>query len=315
MLRTLLMLACVTLIGGLTPVMAKVALQEIPPLTLASYRFAIAGVLLFIVVKLRRGLPRFARGDWWRLVLLASVMVPVNQIGFLIGLRYTRATHAGLLFALSPILMFWGSLLLRQAGFRVRMLAASALAFAGAGVVIALTGRGGSAPMPHMVRGDALVLLAVLSWTAFALLSQPLVRRYGPLRTLMTVTLVGALMMLPLTVLDAGRMHFEELTWRGVGGLLYMAVMASFAGMLLWGLAIVKIDAPRVAVVTNLTPVVTVVFGHLLLDEPLSRWILVGAALILGGIYLAIGPATGRPRGETTGTADAPASGAETAQP
>ena len=77
--------------------------------------------------------------------------------------------------------------------------------------------------------------------------------------------------------------------------------------MLLWGLAIVRIDAPRVAVVTNLTPVVTVVFGHLLLGEPLSRWIVLGAALILGGIYLAIGPATGRPRGEDTVAAPAAA--------
>ncbi|UCG31627.1 MAG: DMT family transporter [Phycisphaerales bacterium] len=293
MLRTFLLLSTLTLIGGLTPPMAKLAVNEFPPMTLACLRFATAALLMFLTTRARGGLPRFERKDWPRLLLIAVVAVPINQTGFLVGVQLSNATHAGLLWALSPILMFWGTLLMGLAHFDPRMGLASLLAFAGAGLVI-ITATHGPAPSAtapsRMLAGDGLLLVAVTSWILFSLLSKPMLDKYGPLRTLTVVLMIGAVSLLPLSLVDLPKLHLLQITWRGWLGWFWITVLTAYLAYLLWFSAITRINLTKVAVATNLAPVITVLTGHFLLGEKMSAWIMAGTALVVGGIYLCIRP-------------------------
>ena len=75
---------------------------------------------------------------------------------------------------------------------------------------------------------------------------------------------------------------------------------------MLWFSAITRINLTKVAVATNLAPVITVLTGHFFLREQISAWIILSAILIVSGIYLSNrargrvplrGPSTPRPAG------------------
>ena len=52
----------------------------IEPFTFAFYRFAISSVILLAIVRVMRPTPPIERRDWWKIVLLAILIIPGNQM-------------------------------------------------------------------------------------------------------------------------------------------------------------------------------------------------------------------------------------------
>jgi drug/metabolite transporter (DMT)-like permease len=100
--RVLGFLILFTCIGGLTPVFGKLAVSEIPWMTLAWVRFGTAGVLLALTQRAMGGRLPLSRATIAPLLGIAALCVPINQLGFLLGLRLANAGHAGVFCALNP---------------------------------------------------------------------------------------------------------------------------------------------------------------------------------------------------------------------
>jgi drug/metabolite transporter (DMT)-like permease len=149
-----------------------------------------------------------------------------------------------------------------------------------------------------MLAGDGLLLVAVASWILFSLLSKPMLDKYGPLRTLTVVLMIGAASLLPLSFVDLRQFHLLEITWRGWLGWFWITVLTAYLAYLLWFSAITRINLTKVAVATNLAPVITVLSGHFFLGEEMSAWIMAGTALVVGGIYLCIRPTKELPQAQ-----------------
>jgi drug/metabolite transporter (DMT)-like permease len=301
--RVYLLLAVVTVISGLTPVAARMATSELPPLTLAWVRFGTAGILLAATLKgLRLPNPRFT-GNWPLILGLGALCVPINQVGFLFGIRLANASHAGISYALVPVIVFWISLALRRTTFTARMVLATTLASAGAvGVVLATSGvrSGNFVFAPSMLGGDLLLLFAAFTWSLFAVLSQPVVRSQGAIATLTAVFLVGSAMHTPLVLLDGlffdlRSFSFSQVTSQGLAGLAFITLITAYTNYLLWYLVVARFEVTRSAIVTNASFIVTVVVEALLFEQQLSWKVAVGSAVLLTGIVLA-GPSAASER-------------------
>src|ERR1700716_1703834 len=155
-----------TLVSAANYLFAKRALMEIPALPLGLLRFA--GASLLLIVLLRRARPKGQRmppREWRkRLLFLSLIGVPVNQGLFLTGLQLSTATHAALLYTLTPLFV----LLLAQAlhrefpGWRT----SAGTIIAPAGTVWVLVARGLDLSRGPLV-GDLLVLVAVVAWSIY----------------------------------------------------------------------------------------------------------------------------------------------------
>ena len=289
MARVLILLSVVTLIGGLTPIAARMAVQELPPMTVAWVRFGGAGILLWLALRIRGLRPPFSRRDLPGLLGLGLLGVSVNQGGFLIGVKLSNASHAALFYALAPVLAFWISVGLRRAAFSVSMLVAAMLAFTGAACVIWPSFFGGpeNAARPStMFTGDLLLLVAVTSWAAFSVFSKPAIHRYGAMRTLAAVFLLGAVMQTPLALFDIGRVNFGGVTWKGLSGLAFMTVLTSFVNYLLWYNVLARYEPTRAMIVVNGGFLIAVLTEWLAFGEPLTGWFFAGCALIISAIGL-----------------------------
>ena len=288
------LLAAVTVIAGLTPTAAKMATDEFPPLTIPVVRFGSAGILLLLTGRLlgpRRGV---ARSQWSLLILIGVLCVPVNQIGYLYGAKKASATHAGIAYALVPVLVFWISLFMRRAELSVRLGVASLLAFVGAAVIVLSTGRitaGAAGASADFAVGDVLLLSAALSWSLFAVLSQPLVRALGAVRTLSLVFLIGTAWQIPLAAADwlwfeLSTFEVSQVTWRGVAGFAFITLVTAYLNYLLWYVVTARYDITRSSVITNAHFLVTVLIEAFFFGQVLSWWVVVGSVVLLAGIVL-----------------------------
>ena len=293
MARIALLLTAVTLIAGITPIAARMATSEIPPMLIPLVRFGTAGMLLALTVKWLRLWKRVDRQHWTLLASLGFLCVPVNQVGYLGGIKRSTASHAGIAYALVPVLIYWISVGLRRARLSWRLAIASVLAFVGAALVSqATTSTQNSAKATFL--GDALLLSAASSWSLFVVLSQPLVKELGAVLTLCLVFLLGTVFHLPVAAGEsiwlANGFSLASVTWKGWVGLAYLTLITAYLNFLLWYVVTSRYDVTRSAVVTNAHFIVTVLVEYALFGLFIGWIALIGAALLLTGIALATKP-------------------------
>ena len=287
-----LLLAVVFL--GSNPVSVKFAVVEIPPLSLAALRFFVAGLLLVALLRLieprwlppRRYLPRLA--------VLGVVGVGVNQAAFALGVDITTASHTAMVYATSPI---WGMLLGAALGLerpRLRGVLGVALALAGLGLVVA--GSSGEGSGGASVSGDLLIMVAAACWGTYAVLSLPLLRGnddegeaggLSPLAVGAYSVLFGGVALLPLGLPGAVGADWGAVSGGVWAAVAYSTLCVSAYGFAAWQGGISRVGANRVLVYQYLMTLVGVSAGVLLLGEGLGTSVLVGAAVLLCGVYLA----------------------------
>jgi len=294
MARIAVLLLAVTLIAGITPIAARMATSEIPPLLIPLVRFGTAGLLLAITARWLGLWQPVSRRHWPMLAGLGFLCVPINQLGYLVGIKEANASHAGIAYALVPVLVFWISVALRRASLSGRLAIASLLAFAGATLVDVAT----SQPNPiaggvsrSMLAGDLLLFSAALSWSLFVVLSQPLVRELGAVTTLCVVFMLGTLWHVPVAVFEWFRVReafsIAAIKWQGWAGLAFLTLITAYLNYLLWYVVTARYDLTRSAVVTNAHFLVTVALEAVLFHQGVGWIAVVGSALLLSGILLA----------------------------
>jgi drug/metabolite transporter (DMT)-like permease len=214
------------------------------------------------------------------LVLLAALLIFVNQLGFVYGVDDSNASTVALILGTTPIFIGIIATLAHVERVRRSFWAAAALSFAGVGFVA--WGSGGFA---GHVRGDLFALLTASTWAAYSVTIAPLMARYSPFRISALVLAIG---WIPLAVAGATQtahqsFHFGSATWIGFA---YAVVGPLFMTNILWFTAIGRVGPARASLFANLQPFFAVVFALVILGERLDGYELVGAAAIFGGIAL-----------------------------
>jgi len=198
------------------------------------------------------------------------------------GPQGVSSATGAILVATGPIFIMLLAILLGQEKLRPRAALGSLVAFAGVTVVV-LYGRG-DADLDLAARA-ALILLAPMSWAVYSVLAKPMVARYGGIFVTGVTMGMGTLSLLPLGVWY-GVAPLARLDAAGWGALLFLAILSTLAGYAVFNHALKHRRASDVAVFIYFQPVISTVVGALVLDEPVTRWLLAGSSLVLAGIVL-----------------------------
>ncbi len=289
MLNAILVLVLIT-IGGLTPSAARFAMLKMPIFSTGLIRFSIASILLLLTQRFwMRGDPRAAvpidPRDGRRILICAFLCVPLNQAFYLAGVKMANAAHAGLFYAINPVLVYLFSLMIGLAGWSNRMAIASLMAFLGAAVIFldgCLTG-----VCENFLMGDGALLLAVTTWAAYSVLVGPLGHKYGPIRILARIMSIGSLMYLPALLIDGVELAPGHLNWQAIAGFAFITLFTSYLNYALWFVAMLRIGVNRLAVALNAAPLLAVPAAHYLCGEPITNWLTLGGGIILVAILLA----------------------------
>ncbi len=272
---------------GLNFAIVKSAFAELPPLAFNGLRFAIAAVLLVLVLHLREGAWRPRRGDLPGLVVLGLLGHAGYQSLFIVGLARTSATHAAVILSMTPLFVGALGVALGLERSTTRMWAGLFIAFVGLFILIVGGGDAGAASEAATPVGDLLTLGASLSWAGYTVLARPYLDRISPLR-LTAVTLSLGLPVILATAVP-GLIHLD---WSGVslrtwGALAYSSIFAVVISYVIWSISVLAVGSARTAAIANLVPVVAMASAWALLGEVVGPVQILGAAVVLFGVWLA----------------------------
>jgi drug/metabolite transporter (DMT)-like permease len=278
---TILVLAQVVISG--TYLMAKLGLRQFSPLSFGLYRFLIAAAVFAGLLAAKKQLRLPQKKDRIAFLWLAFLVVPLNQGLFLYGMKYTLASHGALFYATTPIMVFGLSCLFL--GERPGLLKAAGIALGFVGVLLVLSDQR-IAISGETFKGDVLILVAVATWAAYTILNKKMLVRYPPLYVTGAGLSLGFLMFLPIGLYPALRQDYSAISWSGVASLLYLALLTSVLGYLVWSWGLSKLEASKVTVLSNLQPVLAALLAWVFLGEAITLRFLLGAAAVAAGVLL-----------------------------
>jgi drug/metabolite transporter (DMT)-like permease len=251
---------------------------------IAIVRYVVAAPGFALLLWGAGGVPGLTGRDAVRLGLAGICVVVGYHMSLNIGTEYTTSGTAALVVALSPglTLVLSAALGLERAGRRT--IAGLAIAFAGVAVVV-LLGAGGELSFAN-AKGPLIVVAAPVSFALYNVLLQPLLQRYGLLALTAASSLVGTLALLPFargSTVDA----VVDISAGSAALVLYLGIACTLFGYAAWNVGLRGLGPTRAVSYTYAIPALAVLMGAYFLDEPITVWLAVGGALVLGGIALA----------------------------
>ncbi len=283
-----LLLLLQQLISSSTHLIAKNVTGVLHPTTVVLLRgcFTCAAFGLWCVLR-RRRLPVVERKDLPLLLLLGLINMPINQLLFIWGVRYTTAPNASLAYALTPAFVVVFLLLAGKERAGWKRYLGVAIAFAGAAIVLA--DRGAALDSTQLL-GNIIVLAASMSWAAFTVLGRTMIAKYGPVYTTALTFFFGLALYVPLWAVlpvhdtaSALTNSSWSFTWLQ---LFYLGVITSGVGYALWYYALAKLDSSRVAVFNNLQPVITSILALMIFGTEPTPLFVAGGIVALSGVVL-----------------------------
>jgi O-acetylserine/cysteine efflux transporter len=275
--RHVLLALAVVAVWGSNFVVIKAALDDLPPLTLAALRFALAFLPAALFIR------RPAVG--WRRLAAYGVLIGAGQFGLLF-IAMTRYISPGLAsLVIQTQVFFTIALAGLLAGERVRGVQWAALALAAAGLVLI----GAQSDADATPLGLAIILAAALCWAAGNIVG----RGAGRVDMLAFMVWTSAFAVPPLVALallfegpaaiTAGLRAADAATWAAVA---WQSVGNTLFGYAAWAWLLARHPAATVTPVALLIPVFGIGASALWLGEALPGWKLGAAALVLAGLAL-----------------------------
>jgi len=280
-----ILLILATLVWGNSFIAIKHVVEHVTPLELVTVRFVPVALTFAALLLPTRGRQvwQVIRAEGWRLPLLGLVGAVLYNIFLGWGETRVAAGTASLIIALNPAFTYILSVLLLGESFAWHRALGLAVAFAGLFVIIRW-GSGRAVTLDDV--GYALItMLAPACWAVYTVLGKPLVERHPPLLVtgismsfagLFSLAFIRPSLLAQLSVLPAS-------FWWSV---LFLAVPCTVFAFSVWFGALGRMPAGRVAGFVYLVPMFAVTFSRWLLDEPITPAMLVGAAILVGGVWL-----------------------------
>lgn len=270
---------------GFSFLASKVGQSASSPLVVLMYRFDIASLVMTLPLLFGKAKIRL-RGKNVKGLLGLGVCEPVIYfLGEQYGLRYTNSAFSGVMIAVIPIVtLVMAAAFLKEWPTRPQWLF-SLLSIAGVAAITVMSGGEGQV----RPAGVALLTVAVLAGSAYGVISRGISSDFSAYERSLVMQWMGAAFFTLLAVLenrsDPSRLAAPVLNGNFVFAALYLSLGASVAGYLLFNYAVANAPMANVVSLSNLTTVLSVVAGVVILREPFSWGAAAALAVILLGIW------------------------------
>jgi len=282
-LRAIALVLLLCLIWGVQQVVMKGVAADVAPIMQLAIRFAGAAIFFGVWVAAREGRRAFADGTLWSGLAL-GLMFSLEFVFAGSALIHTTAAHTIVFLYSAPIFTALGLQFLpeeRLVGIQWMGIAAAFL-----GIVVAFVGPGGR-PVPELIIGDLLALLGGAAWG----LSNVVLRRgrVGGAYTAKTVLYqVGVAALVSFAFAAVTGQTRLVLSGAAILALLFQTLFVSIFSYIVWFWLLRHYLTSRLMLLSLLTPLFGVIFGALLLREPIESRFAVGSLLVLVGISISI---------------------------
>ncbi|MCI0355006.1 MAG: EamA family transporter [Acidobacteria bacterium] len=284
--RVILAFALVYVLWGSTYLGIRIAVDDIPPATLAGVRFLIAGIVMLAVCAVTGRKIALTRRDFMRVGSVGVLLLTGGNVLVCWAEQYVASGLAALIVASVPIwVVVIEALILRHERLSGRGLFGLGLGIAGLLVLLWPRLQTGTLGGRMELIGALALVLASLSWASGSVSS----RRWKLevdvfVSTAWQMVIAGAVDL----ALGFALGETERIRWtlKGIGATAYLVVAGSWVGHTAYIWLLHHVPTQKVATYAYVNPVVAVFLGWLVLGERVDAYILAGATVILAAVAL-----------------------------
>ncbi len=273
-----------TILFGLSFIATKQALNGLGIFQVIFSRHFLALLLLTALLCSDRRKFYIARKDLKHFLALTMV----EPVGYFIfetfGLQYTSPSSVSILIATIPIFSLLFALWVLNE--RSHWIAVLGIIFSLAGVYLIVSVQKTTVLAPRPLLGNVLAIGAAMSAGLYNVLCRRLSRTYSPWTITYYQSIVASVVFLPLAM---GEVFWEQKLFINseiIVSILYLAFGSSVAAYILLNYSLSRLPTYKVAIFSNLIPVVTITASWILYREMMAPLQFAGAALVIAGIYL-----------------------------
>lgn len=277
-----------TILWGGNFVIGRAVSGEIPPITLAFFRWCVAFLVFFPIAykQVKKDFHKFK--EHWKIVLVLSItgVACFNTLVY-IGVHYTTSINASLMNSLTPIFIYILAFLFLKSRVTRFQLIGTVISIIG--VLFILSG----GKMENILHfsfnvGDLIVLVAVLCWSIYSLLVKQYANKLPNFSTFLVTIAVGAVTLFPFSMFELVA-STETIHWsfKTISAIFYVGIFASIVAFLSWNYGVVQMGASRASIFLNFIPVFASIFATIFIGEKLLLAQIIGGIAVISGVIIA----------------------------
>lgn len=281
----LIALIFTVIVWGITPVFARSVSLAMGPVEALIVRLILVAIVFVVLLSVTTGF-HIDRKDWPRLLLISFVGMLGYFVCSVFGFRYAPAGVGTLIMSTQPMII---AILASAAGFE-KLSSATILglivSFIGSILLVWGSGEGASAALgAEIIYGCTLIFLGGIAWSVFVVFSKPLIQSYGALKI---SGLSNALIALPLLPFVNSRTidTVFNLDQGAIFGLVFLTFIGASASIVTWNYAAATLRPSVLGSSLYIMPLVAVIAGWAILNEPVTPNTIFAAAIILVGVAI-----------------------------
>ena len=278
-----LLLVGLGVIWGSSYMFIRIAVAEVPPITLVASRLVLAALVLIIALRATgRPIPR-SKKLWRAYAVMGFLSGALPYVLISWGEQYIHSSLAALLQATMPIFTVVLALFLaNDERMSWTMVLGVVLGFAGVAVLMLPDLRQG---LQANLLGQLAIVASSLSYAGATVFARNQLRGQPPLTSTMGQLTTGALYTLPLSLLIDRPFDLSP-SPAAIASWLALTILGTVVAYVIYYTLIDRASATFVSTVTYIIPIVGLILGAIVLDEPVTMNLLVSAALIILGVLL-----------------------------
>jgi drug/metabolite transporter (DMT)-like permease len=274
------------LIWGTTWIVIKIGLDDLPPITFATIRFALATAILFVLLRVQKiPLPKTAR-DWRLLLLTGTLQFAINY-----SLVFWAEQHisSGLASVLQANISVFGLILawihLPSERITLKKILAVCLGVAGVAVIFSDQLR---IQNTAAFLGSVAIVISAYAASQSSILVKAKGGSLHPASMLFGQMVCGLPPLIAYTFIVEGNPFALHWTWKAVASVLYLTLLGTIAAFWLFYWLLSKVESTIPMMISVVTPLIAVLVGWLILDETLPAQTMAGGLLIMSSIALIV---------------------------
>lgn len=284
--KTFIELLALVLIWSGSWIAIKWGLTEIPPYSLAFFRFLIACPVIVAITYQLEGKKslRINKNEIITFSILGLLGVTLVQAIQVYALKFTSAINSSILINFNvPVIaifamIFLGEALNKKTAFGILV------SFIGAVIIVV---NGSLSGFQKINIGDILIVLTGVFWAAYSVAGKKTMEQRTPLSMTSFSFLFGTIFLFPMALFESGFSFIGGVTILGLGSVLYLSLLCSVYAYICWNRSMKCEKASNVAMFLYFVPVVTAIMAWFLLGEVITIFTVIGGILVIFGVYLA----------------------------
>ncbi|MGG2074116.1 DMT family transporter [Lysinibacillus irui] len=271
-------------IWGAMYVVVKVVVDVVPPLELVWIRYLIAVVALGIIGIMMKQSWKIAKKDWLVIFLVGLIGNTISIVTQEMGTLLSTAQMGAIITATTPAFMVVFARLMLKERITLKKCISIVLATIGVGIIVG----NGQIDVTQQL-GGLYLLIAALTWALMSVLVKKVPSEYSQMVVTTYSSMIAIILLTPFVLPRLQELDLTTVLQPTItGGLLYLGIVSTAGGFLLWNKGLQLMNASSGGLFFFFQPIVGTFLGWLLLGETIGLSFWLGSLFIFSGVFIVI---------------------------